>query len=251
MKVIILCGGYAKRMYPLTTFIAKPLLPVCGKPVINFILDKLEKFEEVSEVFITTNKKFHFQFEEWLKYNKKDYNKKISLFKNNSLFGEKKVGGVDSVEKIIKTNKIQEDLLIILGDNLFEYSLRSSMNFFLEKKFPVVVLSKLSSMELAKNFGVLVLDKDGKVIRFEEKPKKPKSTLISTGIYFFPKTSLGMIKDYNKSKHKGDSFGYFLKYLFGKVDFYGYLPKGKFVDIGSLEDYKKANRICHKWMDNF
>lgn len=247
MKVIILCAGYAKRMYPLTSFIAKPLLPVCGKPVVNFILDKLDKFSEIDEIFITTNKKFHFQFEEWLKYNKNDYSKKINLVKYGFFNRDTGVGGVDSVEKIINSNKIKEDLLVILGDNLFEYSLKNSLNFFKEKKAPVVILSKLATIERAKNFGVLELDGNGKIVGFEEKPKKPKTKIISTGIYFFPKEDMGIIKEYNKSKHKGDSFGYFLKYLIKRKDAYGFIPPGKFIDVGSLDDYRRANRICHDW----
>lgn len=247
MKAIVLCAGYGKRLYPLTSFIAKPLLPVCGKSVLNYIVEKLENIKEIDEIFITTNSKFNNQFEEWSKYHQNDFSKKINLFKNSYLFGEKKVGGVDAIDRIIRKHKIKEDVLIIAGDNLFEYSLKNALSSFRKLKKTILVLSKVGRKEKAKKFGVAQIDSSGKIINFIEKPKSPKSNLISTAIYFFARSDLNLIKKYNKSKHRGDSFGYFLKYLLKEKEVYGFLARGKFIDIGSLADYKRANRECAGW----
>ncbi len=243
MKAIILCAGYARRMYPLTSFIAKPLLPIAGKPVVNYILDKISNIRDIDEVYVVTNSKFHSQFEEWLKYNQNDYRMKIKLHNNTRrIFGDRNVGGIDAVSKIMKKTKDSEGYLIIAGDNLVDYSLREGLKFFKKVKSPVLYLAKISKNE-AHKFGVVQIDKDNKVINFEEKPKNPKSNLIGTLIYYFTIDEIKLIDDYNGSSNKGDSFGYFLQYLIKKKDLYGFIPNGKFIDIGSLNDYKKANKI--------
>ena len=91
------------------------------------------------------------------------------------------------------------------------------------------------------------LDKNNKIIDFQEKPKNPKSTLISTAVYFLSKSDLEIINKYLKSKHKGDTFGHFLKYLYQVEEIYGFVSEKNFLDIGNLKDYKKANKICEGW----
>jgi glucose-1-phosphate thymidylyltransferase len=246
MKCIILSAGYGTRLYPLTKFIAKPLLPVCGEPVLNFILRKVNSIKEVDQIYITTNRKFYNQFEEWLNGHKDLFDKKIKLFNEPLLFGNKRIGGVDAINRIIKKYNIKDDVLVIAGDNLFSYSLKDIYSFFKKKKSSVIVLHKLNHKKSAGNFGVVEINKDNKIISFLEKPKKPKSSLISTAIYFFSRTDLDFIKKYTQSEKKGNSFGYFMKFLYKMKPIYGFVPKGKFMDIGTIEDYKKANEIWGK-----
>jgi len=243
MKVIILCGGYATRLYPLTKFIAKPLLPVNGRPILNNIIEKIQELKEVDEVYITTNRKFHNQFEEWFNGHKDLFNKKIKLFKEPLLFRDKRIGGVDAIYRIIKKYNIKDDILVIAGDNLFNFSLKPALLFFKKKNSTIIILSKIGNKKKASNFGVVELDKDNKILGFQEKPKNPKSSFISTAIYFFPRSDLDQIKKYTKSEKKGNSFGYFMRFLYAIEGLYGFIPKGKFMDIGTLEDYKKANEI--------
>jgi glucose-1-phosphate thymidylyltransferase len=246
MKCIILSAGYGTRLYPLTKFIAKPLLPVCGEPILNFILRKVSAIKEVDQIYITTNRKFNNQFEEWLSGHKYLFNKKIKLFNEPLLFRNKRIGGIDAIYRIIKKYKIKDDVLVIAGDNLFNYSLKDIYYFFKNKKSSVLVLHRLESKKNASNFGVVNLNKEGKIIDFLEKPKKPKSSLISTAIYFFSRADLDFIKKYTKSEKKGNSFGYFMKFLYKIKPVYGFVPKGKFMDIGTIEDYKKANEMWNK-----
>lgn len=246
MKAIILCAGYGTRLYPLTKFIAKPLLPVRGEPVLNFIIRKVNVISEVDKIYITTNRKFNNQFEEWFSGHKDLFHKKIELFNEPFLFGDKSIGGVDSINRIIKKYNIKDDILVIAGDNLFTYSLREVHSFFKKKKASVIVLHKMSDKKSAGKFGVVSLDSDGKIIDFSEKPKRPKSNFISTAIYFFSRKDLDNIDEYTKSEKKGNSFGFFMRFLQKKEDIYGYAPKGKFIDIGTIEDYKKANEIWRK-----
>jgi len=246
MKAIVLCGGYAKRMYPLTRFIANPLLPVCGKPVVNYILDKISHIKGIDEVYITTNSKFHKQFEEWLKYTGNDHVMKINLIKYGLFNPDKRIGGVDVVSRIMKKTQDKEGYLIIAGDNLIDYSLRDGLKFFRKIKAPTVYLAKIPKKE-AHKFGVVQIDENNKIIEFTEKPKKPKSNLIATLIYYFTLDEMELIDRYNKSPHKGDSFGFFLQYLIKEKNLYGFVPEGKFIDIGSIKDYLRANRDCGKF----
>ncbi|MEK6945169.1 MAG: nucleotidyltransferase family protein [Nanoarchaeota archaeon] len=242
MKCVILCAGYGTRLYPLTKFIAKPLLPLNGKPVINYIIEKVDELKDVDEIFITTNKEFHEQFNEWKEAYKDFFKQKITLFKNTYFFKKKKMGGVDAISRIVKKYKVKDDFLVIGGDNLFDFSLKPSYKFFRKKKSTIILLHKLKNKKKASSFGI-VQTRKGVVVDFQEKPEKPNSNLISTAVYFFPRKDLDLITHYNNSQHKGDSFGHFLKFLYQKEKVYGFAAKGIFIDIGNLDDYRRAGEV--------
>ncbi|MEK6918159.1 MAG: nucleotidyltransferase family protein [Nanoarchaeota archaeon] len=242
MKCVILCAGYGTRLYPLTKFIPKSLLPINGEPILNKIVRKVEEINEIDEIFVTTSEESYPQFEEWHKAYHSLFKKKIKLFKNTYFFKKKKLGGIDAIDKIMKKYKIKDDFLVIGGDNLFDFKLTQAYNFFKKVKSPTIILHKLKDKKKASSFGVVTL-KNNIVVEFEEKPKHPKSDIISTAIYFFPRKHLDLIEHYNKSPHKGDSFGNFLRYLHEIQDVYGFVAKGIFIDIGNLDDYKKASKL--------
>lgn len=240
MKAIILAAGYAVRLQPLTLNTSKSLLDVGGKKIIDRILDKVAELDGLSSIYVVSNGKFFDNFNEWLKGSK--YKRKVEIINDGSTTNDNRLGAIKDMEFAIRTKAIDDDLLVIAGDNLFDFELGKFMEFARRRPEGVTLaLYDVKSLELAKNFGVIRTDKDGRIVEFEEKPQAPKSTLISTGIYYFPKNKLPFIKEYVKIQDKLDAPGYYIKWLSGKDKVYGVAFLEDWYDIGNIESYKKAD----------
>ncbi|MBN2112200.1 NTP transferase domain-containing protein, partial [Candidatus Woesearchaeota archaeon] len=155
MKALILAAGYATRLYPITKQIPKPLMPIVGKPMIEYILDNLESVDEVDEIFIVTNEKFYPHFRIWHDRVEaaKVYDKKITILNDRTTKDSVKIGAVGDINFVIKKANFDEDLLIIAGDNLFEFKLNEFVAFFKEKNKPIVALYDVKDLEIAKRMG--------------------------------------------------------------------------------------------------
>ena len=136
-------------------------------------------------------------------------------------------------------------MIIIAGDNLFDLSLRNVVNAFNERKNNVVVLHDVKDIKLAKNYGVVETN-NNLVINFEEKPVSPKSTLVSTGIYLFPRKTVGLIEKYVSQGNDPDKAGDFIVWLHTRENVYAYVTEDKWFDIGSFEQLERANKYFKK-----
>jgi len=153
MKAIILAAGYATRLYPLTKDKPKALLLINNRPIIEYIIDKLEEIEEIDEILIASNGKFYPQFEEWLKSFKS--NKKIEVLNDNTFTNETRLGGLGNMWQVVKEKQINEDIFVIAGDNLFESSLKEMFDSFQKTRESAVAVYELETPEQAKRFGVI------------------------------------------------------------------------------------------------
>ena len=241
MKVLLLCAGYATRLYPLTIDKPKPLLPVAGKPVIEYTLDIIERVKEVDEVFIVTNQKFASHFEEWSK--SFSYSKKIVVVNDGTVSNDDRLGATGDIEFVIKNKSIKDDLLILAGDNIFKSDLKGFMDFSISKSPHITIgLFDVKKIILAKKYGIVKLDDTKKIAEFKEKPKKPDSTLAAQCLYFFPKEKLAIVKQYLNTDSSKDAPGYFLEWLSKNDQVFGYVFKDvKWFDIGDMASYEKAN----------
>ena len=238
MKALILAAGYATRLYPLTKEYPKPLLEVKGKPIINYIIDKLGTVSEIDEIFIVTNSKFIRIFQKWAKLVKSS--KKITLVSDLTKNNQDRLGAIGDINFVIKKQKIRDDLLVVGGDNLFSGSLKKFLNFSVRKN-PVASLGlyKLKQKKDASRYGVVKLNASKQVISFEEKPKKPQSSFVAMCLYYMPEGQLNLINEYMRSKKiKTDATGSYIAWLKDKTDVYGYVFGGSWFDIG---DYKYLN----------
>ena len=240
MEAIILAAGYATRLYPLTENIPKSLLKVANKKIIEHIISKLEEIDIVNDIYIVTNDKFSQQFTEWLKnFHSK---KQIEIINDGTKNNEDRLGALGDINYVINLKNLDDDLIVIAGDNLFDLSLCEITNIFNEKNQNIIVLHDVKDLELAKHFGVVQIDGNKIVVNFEEKPIRPKSTLISTGIYFFPKKTLPLIKKYIDDGNNPDKSGNFIKWLYKKEDVFAYVTEREWYDIGSKDQLEKADK---------
>ena len=239
MTLIILAAGYAVRLQPLTLNTSKSLLPIGGRKMIERILEKVLKVKDISSVYIITNSKFFKNFSDWLE----DYQhgKKISLICDGTTSNENRLGAIKDLEFVIKEESIEGDIMVVAGDNLFEFDMNDFLGFARKKGGISIAVHDIGSLGLAKNFGVVKIDKDNKVVDFEEKPEKPKSTLISTGIYYFPKDKVAFINEYVKMQNKLDAPGHYIGWLSKRDEVYGFAFPEDWYDIGTMESYRKAD----------
>lgn len=244
MKAIILAGGYAKRLRPLTKNKPKQLLSVGGRPMIEYIIEKLEAQEEIDKIIISTNEKFGKNFKEWLLEYKSI--KDISLVIEPTVSEKNKLGSVGALGYLIKKENFNEELMIIGGDNLFEFDLRDLIIYYREKKGNVVALYDLKSIQKARSYGVAKVDEEMRIIGFVEKPENPPSTLVSTACYMLSSEGVRSIITYLDKGENPDAIGFFIKWLIKRERVFGFVFSGRWFDIGSLESLKEADLIYTK-----
>ena len=241
MKLLVLAAGYAVRLQPLTLNTPKSLLPIGGKPIMDRILAKTASVKKIDAVYVVSNHKFFQNFVEWKKL-RKDASR-ISLVDDGTMTNDTRLGAIRDMELAVREGSIDDDLLVIAGDNLFDLDLAAFLKFAKIRDNGVyVALYDVGNLEAAKKFGVVRIDGKNLVTDFEEKPQIPKSTLISTGIYFFPREKVPLLREYiNSEGAKLDAPGYYIKWLSANDKVYGFPFSEKWYDIGDLESYKRAD----------
>ena len=239
IEALVLAAGYATRLKPLTENTPKPLLEVAGKPIIDYIIKKLEQIDSINKIYVVTNDKFERHFKKWLAGF--DAQKPIEIINDGTKSNDDRLGALGDIHFAINTKNINDDIAVVAGDNLFELSLSDVANFFKKRKSNVIVLHDVKNFELARHYGIVEV-KNNIVVNFEEKPVAPKSTLASTGIYFLPKKTISLIKKYIAQGNNPDKTGNFMEWLHKREKVYSYVTEKKWYDIGSIEQLEKASK---------
>lgn len=245
MKVIILCAGYATRLYPLTENQPKPLLPIGGRPILEWILEKVEEIKDVEAVYLVTNQKFSGHFESWAQ--KAKYPWPVEVVNDHTESNETRLGAIGDLAYVIHTKKLSpSDIMVIAGDNFFDFDLTAFIKFNNTKRpHGVIAVYDVEDKELAKRYGLVRTSPEGKIEEFQEKPAQPKTTLASSGIYWLPKELWGLLDTYISSGHNTDQPGHYMRWLSENSGLYAFPLKGKWLDIGDLASYQKANDIVN------
>lgn len=243
MKAVIMAGGYATRLWPITKTKSKPLLPIGREKIIDHVHDKIAKFN--IPIIVSTNRRFENDFRDWAAT--KDSN--IDILVEETLNQEEKLGAVRALNEVVKT--INDDVLVVAGDNLFSFQLEGLVDYYREinkdrsegNRIAVTALYDVGSKDLAGRYGVAELEGD-RVVDFQEKPEKPKSTLVGVGIYIFPKETISMLQEYIDKNTKSDNLGDFLSWLSQNIEVNGYsFSEGNWYDVGNPDSYLDAFKI--------
>jgi len=244
MKALILAAGYATRLYPLTRDYPKPLLEIKGRPIIDYIVDKLKAAQLIDEIYVVTNSKFIRFFRSWAKALGSP--KKIILIDDLTRNNRARLGAIGDMDFAVKKQGIKDDLLVVGGDNLFSGRLRGFLDFSRRHRdSPCIGLYRLKNRKDASRYGVVKLDKRKEVVSFIEKPRKPESKLVAMCLYYIPKHLLGSVGEYMGDKDKeADTTGGYIAWLKSRTEVYGYVFKGSWFDIG---DYKYLNAAKEKF----
>ena len=245
MKALILAAGYATRLYPLTKDKPKPLLTIRRKPIIEYTINKLESLEQIDEILIVTNQRFFKQFQTWL--DNFPSLKPIKLINDGSTNEKDKLGAIRDLAFVLVKENIDDDVLVIGGDNLFSAPLNEFIDFA-KGICPnnAIGVYNLNGKYESNRYGVVKLDENKKIIGFCEKPSNGNginlngSTLVSMCLYFFSKEKISLIQEYLKEGNDIDKAGTYIRWLSNRDGVYGYTFQGTWLDIGDIDSYTEA-----------
>lgn len=237
MKCIILAAGYGTRLYPLTLAKPKAFVDINGKPLLDHITEKIDKIKHVNKIIIVTNNKFYSDFDEWKK--EAPTKKPIVVINDNTNSNEERLGALGDLLFGMDAENVDEDIILVASDNLFDFDLQAMAG---KPEKDLVGVCKLDKDVIRKKYGVLELEENGKIIGFQEKPAEPKTNLASTGIYIFRKETLPLIRKYREESQCMEGPGKFVEWLHNEKDVYGHIFKGRWFDIGSIEELEKAKK---------
>jgi glucose-1-phosphate thymidylyltransferase len=248
MKVIILAAGYATRLYPLTLTQPKPLLPVAGKPMVEYVLDNLAPIGGIDRVIVVTNAKFASHFQKWSdNYRSTKSKMNFTVVNDGSTDDTNKLGAIGDINYVIEKERVDDDIIIVAGDNLFSDKLGDFGKFIREKNAPVLAVYDVGNLEEIKKYNSISIDASGKITFFEEKPKEPKSTITGIALYYYPKSSIPLIKQYVAEGNNPDQPGRLIQWLYPRTPVYTWRVPGLWYDIGSKETLEEANKIFAKF----
>jgi glucose-1-phosphate thymidylyltransferase len=238
MKAVILAAGYATRLYPLTLNRPKALLDVAGRPMVEHLLEALGGIEGLDGIYLVTNSKFADAFREWAAgWEGAD----VQIVDDGTVDEESKLGAIGDLDLIIREAEIEDDLIVLAGDNLFSESLAPFGEFVRAKSAPVLGVYDVGDLEAIKRYNAIELDADDRLTFFEEKPAEPRSTLTGIALYFYPRDSLGLVREYVEAGNNADQPGRLVQWLYPRAPVYAWRVPGRWYDIGSAETLAEAD----------
>lgn len=236
MTGIILAAGYATRMYPLTLNFPKPLLEVGGKKIIDHLLEDGER-SGIERFIVVSNHKFISLFREWA-----EGKENVMVLDDGSVDNEHRIGAVKDIEFAIEKAGINDDTLILAGDNVLDFSLSSFIEYGKAKGTSCIMRHRESDKARLRKTGVVVIDQSDLVLSMEEKPKEPKSEWAVPPFYYYVKEDLPLIKEGIDNGCGTDAPGSFVSYLAERRPVHAFLMPGKRFDVGSIEGYEKIRK---------
>lgn len=244
MKAVILCAGYATRLYPITKNFPKPLLTVARKEIITHLVEKIEETGLIHEVFMVTNSKFYPFFQGWLQALAAKTSLTIHLVDDLTDCNEKRLGAIGDLNFVVNKQGISDDILVMAGDTLFSFSLKEFIEYYFMKRCTVVAAYDMKDKEkIKKRYGCIEIDQNNKILTFEEKPEQPKSSISATPFYIFPKHIVKSLGEYLFEKNNPDAPGSLIPWISKKEHCYAYMLQEDRYDIGTLESYNKVNEL--------
>lgn len=247
MKSIILAAGYATRLYPLTKNFPKPLLKVGSKTILDRLIDDIDSNPEITEHIVVSNHKFFNIFEEWK--NGRCFNSKVTVLDDGSTENENRLGAVKDILFAIENQKIDEDILVLAGDNILDFSLKGFIEYSKIKNASCIMRHFEENVERLRRTGVASIDGNDKVIKMQEKPLEPESNWAVPPFYIYKKEDLPFIKKACEKDESGkavcgtDAPGDFIAWFCAQKNVYAWQMTGHRYDIGNLASLEEAQKI--------
>lgn len=231
MKSIILAAGYATRLRPLTEHTAKPLLPIAGRPMIDHICDKIAELPDVDHVHVVTNRRFAPAFGTWAATRS---GLPVTVHDDGTTSNEDRRGAIGDIQFTIERAGLAgEDLMIVAGDNIFDFSLVDYAAFWRGKgDGSAIALYRCPDRELIKQYSIVELDDTERVRSFTEKPANPSTDLVAIATYLYRRDHVALISKYLAEGNSPDQPGNLVAWLVPRVPVYGYRFAGEWLDIG-------------------
>ena len=237
----MLAAGYATRLRPLTDTVAKPLLPLAGRPMLEYLYEKVAAVPDVDELHVVTNARFADDFRGWAQSRERQL--PVVVHDDGTSTNEDRLGAIGDVRFVVERAGIGgEDLLIVAGDNLFDFDLGQLVSFWREKgDGSAVGVHDVGDLELMRRYSMVELDEDDRITYLVEKPEQATTTLAGIAVYLYRADHAALIADYLAEGHSPDQPGRFVVWLYPRVPVYGYRFPGEWLDIGDREQLLDAD----------
>ncbi len=238
MKCLILAAGYATRLYPLTENYPKPLLDVGGKTILDWLIGDIDSCGKVDEFIVISNHRFATHFEKWAA--ERPWN--IRVLDDGTSTNETRLGAVRDMQFAIETCDIDDDILVIAGDNVLDFSLVKFIEFALATGTSCVMRYHEPSEERLHKCGVMTIDDNSRIVSMVEKPKEPPSHWCCPPFYFYTRADAKRIADGIAAGCGTDAPGSFVAWLSGQAPVHAMEMPGSRYDIGNLEGYNRIRK---------
>jgi glucose-1-phosphate thymidylyltransferase len=230
LKALILAAGYATRLRPLTDSIPKQLLPIGGRPMVDWILDRIEE-TSADEVHLVTNARFAERVERWAK------DKDVRIHNDGTTSNEDRLGAIGDIRFV----GLDDDLLVVAGDNLFDYSLADYEAYWRERDGSCIAVFDVGDPELAKKYGIVDVGENDRVVGFLEKPEDPPTSLCATATYLYEREHVRLVEQDLEEGNPPDQPGNYIAWLHRREPVYAYRFDGQWYDIGDATQLLEAD----------
>ena len=238
MICVVLAAGYATRLYPLTENFPKPLLPVCDKPILNWLLDDIDTFPEITAHVIISNHKFIRHFQDWQP--RQCYTRPITLLDDGSTDNDNRLGAVKDIQFVMDTLKTKDDFLVVAGDNLVDFSMAGFIKFAENKGTSCVMYHEENELEKQQRTAIITKNADDLITSYAEKPTVPISNMAVPPFYCFRAEDTCRIAEAIADGCHTDAPGSFAAWLSQNTALHAWKMPGNRYDIGDLASYRFA-----------
>jgi len=238
MKCIVLAAGYGTRLYPLTENFPKPLLEIKGKSILEWLIEDIDSTGAIREYAVVSSHRYADHFYRWAEG--LHLNAPLTVLDDGSVSNDTRLGAVKDIQFAVNSTGCDNDLLVIAGDNLLDFSLGNLLAYFEKKQATCVMRYFEPDPERCSGNGVVEVDMNDLITHMEEKPETPRSNWCTPPFYIYSKNDVPLIRKALKEECKTDAPGNLLAWLCGQTKVYAMEMPGRRYDIGNLESYKKA-----------
>lgn len=233
MKCILLAAGYATRLYPLTENFPKPLLKVGERTILDWLMDDVKDL--VDEFIVISNHKFVGHFQDW----RYSHSLPITIVDDGTNTNETRLGAVKDIQYAVNKLGIDEDVLVLAGDNVLDFSLVPFVRFGQANGCSCIMYYEENELAKQQRTAIITIDSDSLITSYEEKPTKPKSNLAVPPFYYYLVQDVKRIPEALEAGCGYDAPGSFAAWLSTQTTMKAYRMPGNRHDIGNLESYEK------------
>lgn len=238
MKCLILAAGYATRLYPLTENFPKPLLEVGGKTILDWLVDDIDTAGLVEEYVVISNHKYAHHFEKWAETK----TVKVTVVDDGTSSNETRLGAVKDIQFAIEELGIDDDMLVIAGDNVLSFSLTRFVRYAKEKGTSCIMRYFEADSKKLTKCGVVQVDGSDRILAMEEKPASPKSHWCCPPFYYYTREDAALVAKGIEAGCGTDAPGSYIAWLCTQTPVHAMEMPGKRYDVGNLESYEKIRK---------
>jgi glucose-1-phosphate thymidylyltransferase len=240
VKAVVLAAGYATRLRPLTDDVSKMLLPLAGRPMLDYLVDRIDAVDDVDQIHLVTNTRFAKDFGHWAAG--RAGRLLVTVHDDGTSSNDDRLGAIGDLKFTIEQAGLDDDLLIVAGDNLFEFDLGDMVEFWRAKgDGSAIAVREIDDRELLRQYSVIEVDENDRVVSLVEKPDDPQGTLAGVAIYLLRRDHVPLVRRYLDEGNVPDQPGRLFVWLYPRVPVYAYRFDGDWLDIGDRDQLLEAD----------